>query len=53
MQEVVSSVESSPEILSQVQEIIIPIILYTLEHKIIGKIISSSDPDGHLNAGIL
>lgn len=35
--QVVTSVESSPEILLQVQEIIIPIILFTLKHKIIGE----------------
>ena len=35
--QVVTSVESSPEILLQVQETIIPIILFTLEHKIIGE----------------
>jgi len=34
--QIVSSVESSPEILAQVQEVIIPIVLFSLEHKIIG-----------------
>ncbi|KXN84333.1 hypothetical protein AN958_12748 [Leucoagaricus sp. SymC.cos] len=32
---VVASVESSPEILAQVQEVIIPIITFTLEHKLL------------------
>lgn len=32
----VSSIDSSPEILSQVQEVIIPIIRFTLENKLIG-----------------
>jgi hypothetical protein len=34
--QIVSSVESVPEILLQVQEVIIPIILFSLEQKIIG-----------------
>ncbi|KAH7915448.1 armadillo-type protein [Hygrophoropsis aurantiaca] len=32
---IISSIESSPEILSQVQEVIIPIIKFTLEHKLL------------------
>ena len=32
----VSSIDSSPEILAQVQEVIIPIIKFTLENKLIG-----------------
>ncbi|KAF5381241.1 hypothetical protein D9757_007902 [Collybiopsis confluens] len=34
---IVDSVESSPEILGQIQEIIIPIIVYTLDAKLLGK----------------
>jgi hypothetical protein len=34
--QVVSSVESSPDILAQVQEIIVPIIQFTLENKLLG-----------------
>jgi hypothetical protein len=34
--QIVSSIESAPEILAQVQEVIIPIIMFSLEHKIIG-----------------
>jgi hypothetical protein len=34
--QVVSSVDSSPEILTQVQEHIIPIVTFTLEHKMLG-----------------
>ncbi|KAE9407355.1 ARM repeat-containing protein [Gymnopus androsaceus JB14] len=34
---IVTSVDSSPEILAQIQEIIIPIIVYTLEAKLLGK----------------
>jgi len=34
--QVVSCIDSSPEILSQVQEVIIPIIRFTLENKLIG-----------------
>jgi len=33
--QVVSCIDSSPEILSQVQEVIIPIIQFTLENKLI------------------
>lgn len=36
--QVVSCIESSPEILSQVQEVIIPIIRFTLENKLIGAL---------------
>ncbi|KAF8887163.1 armadillo-type protein [Infundibulicybe gibba] len=32
---IVSSIDSSPEILAQVQEVIIPIVLFTFEHKIL------------------
>ncbi|KAH7924546.1 ARM repeat-containing protein [Leucogyrophana mollusca] len=32
---IISSIDSSPEILSQVQEVIIPIIQFTLEHKLL------------------
>ncbi|RDB14686.1 hypothetical protein Hypma_016434 [Hypsizygus marmoreus] len=35
LETIVSAIESSPEILAQVQEVIIPTIHYTLEHKII------------------
>lgn len=35
--QVVASVDSSPEILAQVQEIIIPIIVLTLENKLLGE----------------
>lgn len=31
-----ASIDSSPEILAQVQEVIIPIILFTFEHKLLG-----------------
>jgi hypothetical protein len=34
--QVVSCIKSSPEILSQVQEVILPIIQFTLENKLIG-----------------
>ncbi|KAF8625982.1 hypothetical protein AX17_006706 [Amanita inopinata Kibby_2008] len=32
---VVSSIDSSPEILAQVQEVVLPIIVFTLEHKLL------------------
>ncbi|KII90665.1 hypothetical protein PLICRDRAFT_52383 [Plicaturopsis crispa FD-325 SS-3] len=32
---IVSSIDSAPEILAQVQEVIIPIVIFTLEHKIL------------------
>jgi importin-7 len=35
--QIVSSIDSSPEILAQVQEVIIPIIRFTLENKALGK----------------
>lgn len=35
--QVVTSVDAAPEILAQVQEIVIPIILLTLEGKLLGK----------------
>ena len=34
--QIVSSIDSSPEILAQVQEVIIPVIRYTLENKVLG-----------------
>lgn len=36
--QVISSVDSSPEILKEVQEVVIPIITFTLEHKFLGKL---------------
>ena len=36
--QIVSSVDSSPEILAQVQEIIIPIIIFTLENRLLGTL---------------
>ena len=36
--QVVSSIESSPDTLKQVQEVIIPIIRYTLESKLLGMV---------------
>jgi hypothetical protein len=36
MLQIVSSIDSSPEILAQVQEVIIPIIRDTLEKKVLG-----------------
>lgn len=38
--QIVSSVDAAPEILVQVQEIVIPIILLTLEGKLLGKMTS-------------
>lgn len=35
--QIVSSVDSNPEILRQVQEVIIPIIRFTLENKLLGE----------------
>jgi hypothetical protein len=35
--QVASSVESSPEILKQVQEVIIPVVIFTLENKLLGE----------------
>jgi importin-7 len=43
----VSSVESVPEILAQVQEVIVPIIMYSLEHKIIGTMCLVSNSGYH------
>ena len=37
--QVVSSIENAPEILAQVQEVILPIITFTLENKLLGKYI--------------
>lgn len=37
LSQVVSSIDNSPEILAQVQEVIIPIIVFTLEHKLLGQ----------------
>lgn len=36
LEQVIASIESSPEILAQVQEVIIPVIQFTLEHKLLG-----------------
>jgi hypothetical protein len=36
--QIVSSVDSSPEILAQVQEIIIPIIVFSLENRLLGAL---------------
>jgi hypothetical protein len=38
MPQIVSSIDSSPEILAQVQEVIIPIIRETLEKKVLGTL---------------
>lgn len=35
--QIINSIESAPEILVQVQEIVIPIIMFTLEHKLLGE----------------
>lgn len=35
-EQIISSVDSSPEILAQIQEIIIPIVVQTLESKFLG-----------------
>lgn len=35
--QVINSIESAPEILAQVQEIVIPIVTFTLENKFLGK----------------
>jgi len=49
--QIVSAVESAPEILTQVQEVIIPIIRYSFENKIIGMFLQlcemSCNTDGH------
>ena len=37
--QIVSSVDSSPEILAQVQEIIIPIIVFSLENRLLGTLL--------------
>lgn len=37
--QVVSAVDTSPEILAQVQEVIIPIIVFTLEKQLMGMFI--------------
>lgn len=34
--QIVSSIDNAPEILAQVQEVIIPIVLFTFEHKFLG-----------------
>jgi hypothetical protein len=34
---VISAVETSPEILAQVQDVIAPIVVFTLEKQLIGK----------------
>lgn len=36
--QIVSSIENSPEILVQVQEVIIPIIMFTFENKLLGTL---------------
>ncbi|KAK0487807.1 armadillo-type protein [Armillaria novae-zelandiae] len=36
---VINSIESAPEILAQVQEIVIPIVTFTLENKFLGKLL--------------
>ena len=36
--QIISSVDSSPEILSQIQEIIIPVVIFTLERKLLGML---------------
>lgn len=41
--QIVSSVDSSPEILAQVQEIIIPIIVFSLENRLIGTLFIRSN----------
>lgn len=38
-----SSVDSNKEILRQVQEVVIPIIRFTLEHKLIGEYLAMGD----------
>lgn len=40
--QVISSVDSSPEILAQIQEVIIPIVVFTFEHKLLGVLMRSS-----------
>jgi len=35
--QVLTSIETSPEILAQVQEVIIPIIFFTLDHSLLGE----------------
>jgi hypothetical protein len=42
--QVVSAVESSPEILTQVQDVIIPIVQFTLENKLLGGLLFSFSP---------
>ena len=37
--QIVSSIDTSPEILAQVQEVIIPVIRYTLENKVLGTLL--------------
>lgn len=44
LEQVVSSIESSPDTLKQVQEVIIPIIRYTLENKLLGTVPLSLRP---------
>jgi hypothetical protein len=36
--QIIQSVESSPEILAQVQEVMIPVIVFTLQNKILGRL---------------
>jgi len=42
---VISAVETSPEILAQVQDVIAPIVVFTLEKQLIGNS-SASEPQG-------
>ena len=42
---VISAVETSPEILAQVQDVITPIVVFTLEKQLIGNI-STQDRKG-------
>lgn len=40
LRQVINAVDSSPELLAQVQEIIIPVVLFTLENKLLGTSLS-------------
>jgi len=35
--QIITSIDSSPEILSQIQEIVVPIIVFTLENRLLGE----------------
>jgi len=37
---IIMAVSSSPEILAQVEKIVVPTVIYTLEHKVIGMLAS-------------